>query len=195
LALELKHVIEGLIFAAERPLAEERLAEVLPEHSREKLAAALGELQAEYGGRGIILRRVAGGYQFLTSPELSPQVARVRRQTLRLSRAALETLAIVAYRQPLTRAQVEAIRGVDCGSLLRALVKKRLLRISGRKEAPGRPPLYATTATFLEVFDLEDLSSLPSLAEDQGLGEPFSGTANPKAAPAVPAASRTRGNP
>jgi segregation and condensation protein B len=178
--LEFKRIIEGLIFAAQAPLTLERLAELLPEAGREELAAALQELEAEFSeGRGIALRRIAGGYQFRTNPELAGYVARVRSKTLRLSRAALETLAIVAYRQPVTRAQVEAVRGVDCGHLLRSLVRQRLLRIAGRKEAPGRPPLYATTKTFLEVFDLDDLSGLPTLAEDATLAGPFAGTANP----------------
>lgn len=174
--MELKHIIEAIIFAAGSPVSPERLAELLPEHSPEAIASALAELEADYAPRGINLRRVAGGYQLRTAPRLAAQVAEARGQRLALSRAALETLAVVAYRQPLTRAQIEATRGVDCGGLLRALVKKRLLRIAGRKEAPGRPPLYATTKTFLEVFDLEDLASLPTLAEGEALTAPFGGT-------------------
>lgn len=180
--MELKRIIEGLIFAAESPLAEEKLVQLLPEHAPEDVSAALRALEGDFGtGRGIVLRRVAGGWQLRTAPELAPQVARVRNQTLKLSRAALETLASVAYRQPLTRAQIEDIRGVDCGNLLRALVKRKLLKIAGRKEVPGRPPLYATTKTFLEVFDLDDLGHLPSLAEGESLASPFTGTARPRA--------------
>ncbi len=177
--MELKHIIEGLIFASERPLSAEKLAELLPEHPGGDITAALASLEADYLERGVNLRRVAGGWQLRTAAPLAPYVARVRRQTLRLSRAALETLAVVAYRQPLTRAQVEQARGVDCGGLLRALVGKRLLRIAGRKEVPGRPPLYATTRLFLEVFDLNDLANLPSLAEDAP--DPFAGSLNPRA--------------
>jgi segregation and condensation protein B len=180
--MDLKHLIEGLIFAADAPLPTERLAELLPEQGPEAIAAALAELEADYRGRGVVLRLVAGGYQFRTAPELAPHVKRARGQRLSLSRAALEVLALVAYRQPLTRAQIEAVRGVDCGNLLRALVKKRLLRIAGRKEAPGRPPLYATTKAFLAVFDLDDLASLPTLAEGESFAAPFAGTANPREA-------------
>jgi len=179
--MELKHIIEGLIFAAQGPLSAAKLAELLPEHDAAQIEAALEALAADYQGRGIELRRVAGGFQFRTAAELAGAVARLRGQTLRLSQAALETLAVVAYRQPVTRAQIEAVRGVDCSHLLRALLKRRLLRIAGRKDVPGRPPLYATTKTFLEVFDLEDLSHLPSLAEGEALSAPFAGTANPRA--------------
>jgi segregation and condensation protein B len=176
--LNLKRIIEAMIFAAERPLPEQRLVAALPEHAEGDVIATLREIEADYAERGVSLRRVAGGYQFRTDPGLAGYVARVRAQKApRLSRAALETLAIVAYRQPLTRAQVESVRGVDCSGLLRALVDKRLLKIAGRKEVPGRPPLYATTKTFLEVFDLDDLASLPSLAEGEALSAPFAGTA------------------
>jgi segregation and condensation protein B len=133
-------------------------------------------LQEEYAapGRGILLAEVAGGYQLRTIAESAEYVKTlIREKPNRLSRAALETLAIIAYRQPITKAEVETVRGVDVDGVLNSLLTKKLIRIMGRKDVPGRPWVYGTTPQFLELFGLNDLSSLPPLPE---IHEP---TANP----------------
>lgn len=127
------------------------------------------------------IRRVAGGYQFCTRPDLAAWIRRYRAgRPPALSAAALETLAVVAYRQPVTKAEIDAVRGVDAGGVLKGLLERKLIRIVGRKEVPGRPILYGTTKRFLEVFHLKDLSELPTLEEMRALrpeGEPGGGTA------------------
>jgi segregation and condensation protein B len=135
---------------------------------------ALDQLSGHYreGISGIVLHEVAGGWQLRTSPDnadFARRFLRVRPQ--RLTRAALETLAIVAYRQPVTRPEIEEIRGVDCGAVVKALLERRLVKILGKKEEPGRPILYGTTREFLEFFALKDLASLPTLREFHELSE------------------------
>ncbi len=164
---ELKAVVEGLIFISEVPLRPERLAEVL-EIERGRLQVVLDELSAEYreARRGFILQEVAEGYQFRTRPEHFDWMRRLNRsRPFRFSRAALETLAIIAYRQPVTRAEIEYFRGVDSGGVLKTLLDKHLVRILGKKDIPGRPIIYGTTREFLEFFGLRDLSGLPTLRE------------------------------
>ncbi len=161
-------IVESVMFAAGEPLTMARLADVVPGPSRAELRAALRMLgeRAESEGRGIRLVEVAGGYQFRTAPEYSQWVRRLFQQKpWRLTRATLETLAIVGYKQPITRAEIEAIRGVDVDSVLASLLSRKLVRIVGRKEVVGRPLIYGTTRQFLEVFGLRDLASLPSLSE------------------------------
>jgi len=161
-------IVESVMFAAGEPLTMARLADAVPGPSRAELRAALRMLgeRAEGEGRGIRLVEVAGGYQFRTAPEYAQWVRRLFQQKpWRLTRATLETLAIVGYKQPITRAEIEAIRGVDVDSVLASLLSRKLIRIVGRKEVVGRPLIYGTTRQFLEVFGLRDLASLPSLSE------------------------------
>jgi len=172
-AQEKRRILEALLLAAGEPVSAQKLAGVLgedttPSEVRELLAA----LEAEYAeaGRGFRIEEVAGGYQLRTLPELAPWLQRLRPQPpLRLSRAALETLAIIAYKQPITRAELEHVRGVDVGAVLASLIERRLVRIAGHREVPGRPMLYATTRRFLEVFGLSSLSDLPTLREIEEL--------------------------
>ena len=170
---DLGAIIESLLFAAEGPLSVETLRSVLDGHEIEAIRAALDALAAEYEARGggFCLQQVAGGYQLRSRPCFHPWIRRLRGAAgPRLSRAALETLAIIAYRQPIMRAEVETIRGVDCGGVLRLLLERKLVRVMGRKEIPGRPLIYGTTRLFLEVFELRDLKDLPTLKEIQDLG-------------------------
>jgi len=164
--LRLERILEALFFVAGEALELKRLQKLIPEASREELEAAIKALESRYQGRGVVLRPVAGGFRLETAPDLAPYVQRLVHGTApRLSRAALETLAIVAYKQPITRAEIEALRGVDCSGALKALLEKNLIRIAGRKDVPGKPLLYATTKRFLEVFGLKSLEDLPSLKE------------------------------
>ena len=120
--------------------------------------------------RSYSLREVAGGYQFRSHAEYGPYILKMLQSSpTRLSRAAMETLAIIAYKQPILRQEVEKLRGVDVGGVLKNLLEKELIRIMGRKELPGRPLVYGTTKRFLEVFDLQDIESLPKLKEIQTL--------------------------
>jgi segregation and condensation protein B len=165
---EKRRIIEALLLASSEPVSARRLGAVVPESSAQEIRERVAELNAAYEteGRGFRIEEVAGGLQLRTLPELAPYVQALRpAPPLRLSRAALETLAIVAYKQPVTRAELEDVRGVDVGAVLRSLLERRLVRIAGHREVPGRPMLYATTPRFLEVFGLGSLSDLPTLRE------------------------------
>ncbi|RLA86025.1 MAG: SMC-Scp complex subunit ScpB [Deltaproteobacteria bacterium] len=169
---ELKRVIEALLFAHGDPLSLRDLEKVLPEWPRSEIKRALDELLKDYRrwGLSFTLQEVAGGFQFRTLPEYAQWIKRLRKVTpIKLSRAALETLAIVAYRQPVSRGEIEQIRGVDSGWVIGSLMEKGLIKPVGRKEAPGRPLLYGTTKKFLQVFGLKSLKDLPSLRELQSL--------------------------
>ncbi len=160
-------VVEAFIFAAEAPLSLERIS-ALTEQPRSEVRAVVEELMQDYTSaqRGFYLTEVAGGYQFRTADELSPWLRKLARdRATRFSRAALETLSIVAYRQPVTRAEIEFLRGVDSGGVMKTLLDKNLLRIVGKKDAPGRPLMYGTSRYFLELFGLRDLKDLPTLKE------------------------------
>ena len=164
----LRSVLESLLFAAETPLTVHRLSEVLGGIEKKEIVSVLEELQAEYetAGRGFRLIEVAGGYQMRTPKENADWVKSLfRGRPARISRATLETLAIIAYKQPIIRAEIEAIRGVDVDGVLSTLLERRLVRIVARKDVPGRPFLYGTTTEFLELFNLKDLSNLPTLKE------------------------------
>ena len=164
-------LLEGLLFAAGQPVPVARLVEALDGPARSEVLKALDQLaeRLEAEDRGLRLVRVAGGYQLRTLAEHGPWVRRLLGgKPPRLSRAMLETLAIIAYRQPATKPEIEAIRGVDVDAVLSTLLERRMVRIVGRKEAPGRPILYGTTKDFLEVFSLPDLEALPPLKD---LGE------------------------
>jgi segregation and condensation protein B len=167
-------ILESLLFVSEVPLSLARIKELLPMYTHGEITEALEALRQEYSGdgHGFMMAEVAQGYQLRTKPEYAGWVRRLNKITpTRLSRAALETLAIVAYKQPILRSEIEAIRGVDAGGVLHLLMEKGLVRIMGRKNVPGRPFLYGTTQRFLEVFSLQDLSSLPSLKELEGFAE------------------------
>ncbi len=164
----LEGMIESLLFVAATPLPLRKLVEVLDGPSVREVKAALEGLRRAYDSpnRGVRLVAVAGGFQLRSAPENAACVrALTRERPVRLGRAAMETLAIVAYKQPATRAEIEAIRGVDADAALGSLLAKRLIRIAGRKESVGRPLLYTTTPEFLEVFGLNELRDLPALKE------------------------------
>ena len=169
---ERRRVLEALLLATPEPLTPQRLTHIVPDLSARELSAAIDALNAGYESVGCAFRveAVGGGYQLRTLPEFAPWLAELQPTApLRLSRAALETLAIVAYKQPLTRAEIEHVRGVDVGAVLRSLLERRLVRIAGHREVPGRPMLYATTRRFLEVFGLAALGDLPTLREIEEL--------------------------
>ena len=169
----LKLIIEALLFASDRPLNVHEIHACLPDETRSKITQALNELQTEYDDlkRSFVLREVAQGFQLRTRSEYAPYVLRMLKTSpTRLSRAALETLAIIAYKQPILRHEIERLRGVDVGGILRTLLEKDLVRIMGRKNLPGRPLIYGTTKKFLAVFDLKDLGSLPKLKEIREFG-------------------------
>ncbi len=171
---EIKYIIESLLLVAEEPLKIDRINNILTGAEKKEIQNALAELSEEYEVRkgGFFLREVAGGYQIRTRPEYREWIKRlIRTKTLRLSRAALETLAIIAYKQPIIRSDIEHIRGVNCGGILRMLLERKLIRVLGRKEIPGRPLIYATTKQFLEVFDLKNLKDLPTPEEIETMGE------------------------
>jgi segregation and condensation protein B len=162
----LKAILESLLFAAGEPVSFARLAAVLDNVERDAIRKAIGEMMLGYGTRGVVLEEVAGGYQLRTPKEHALYVRKLlAAKPPRLTRPLLETLAIVAYRQPVTRPEIEQLRGVDSGGVLETLLERRLVRIAGRKDAPGRPIMYATSAEFLEVFGLRDLEGLPDLEE------------------------------
>ena len=161
-------VIESMLLASGAPVPLARLVEALDGPDRREVTSALRALGASYEreGRGLRLVYVAGGYQLRSAPEHAHWVRRLLGgRPPRLSRPMLETLAIVAYRQPCTRPEIEAIRGVDADAVLASLLERRLIRILGRKDGPGRPILYGTTKDFLEVFGLPDLNALPPLGD------------------------------
>jgi len=161
-------IVESMLLASGAPVPLARLVEALDGPERREVTAALRSLSESYEreGRGLRLVYVAGGYQLRSAPEHGHWVRRLLGgRPPRLSRPMLETVAIIAYRQPCTRPEIEAIRGVDADAVLSTLLERRLIRIVGRKDAPGRPLLYATTKDFLEVFGLPDLQALPPLAE------------------------------
>jgi segregation and condensation protein B len=175
--MEWARVLEALLFAATEPMEPSRLAAILregpesgqgwPEVKEQDVRDELAQLSERLAPRGLILREVAGGFRIGTAPDLSGWVAKLKGvvRPPRLSPPALETMAVIAYRQPISRAEVEAVRGVDCSGTLDTLVERGIIRITGRSEAPGRPILYGTTSLFLEHFGLKDLEDLPNSEE------------------------------
>lgn len=160
-------VVEALLFASDVPLEAERIREVLDLESVDAAHDLVTALTARYDedARGLAIMEVAGGYRMVTRPELAPWLVRLARARtrVRLSRPALETLAIVAYKQPVSRPEIDAVRGVNSEATLDNLLERRLVRIAGRKDAPGRPFVYETTREFLIAFGLRDIGDLPKV--------------------------------
>ena len=172
---ELAAILEALLFVSPEPVPVSRLATAIGTVSKAEVEQALKRLEADLAqeGRGIQLVKLAGGYRLVTKVEYAPWLKRMdkAKAAQKLSRSALESLAIIAYKQPLVRAEIEEIRGVETSGVLRTLLERKLVRIVGRKEVPGRPIMYGTTKFFLEHFGLEDITHLPPLREFKELGE------------------------
>jgi segregation and condensation protein B len=172
---DLKSILESLLFVADGPLTVQRLAEVIDAAGKDEIRSILDELNDELQNnrRGIRLTEVAGGYQLRTPKANADWVKKLLGgRPARMGRATLETLAIVAYRQPITKAEIEAIRGVDVDGVMTTLLERNLVRAVARKDVPGRPFLYGTTPEFLELFNLKDLTQLPTLKETEEFALP-----------------------
>ncbi len=162
-------ILEAVLFSSDSPITAAKLAEICGDFSEAEVKKSISELNEEYhhSGRAFEIKSIAGGFQMFTRPEYAPYVEKlfVQRQKNRLSQKALETLAIIAYKQPVTRVEVEAIRGVNADGIIRTLLARNLIAICGRANAPGSPFLYKTTRKFLEYFGLQSLKDLPKLKE------------------------------
>ena len=189
---DLKPIVEALVFASPDPLTPETMVELLDGTPREDIEQALAALQAEYEERaGLQMVQVAGGYQICTRPELHEWVRRLFHQhsKQRLSVQALETLAVVAYKQPITSAEIAEIRGVNVSGVVGTLLERHLVKVTGRKPVVGRPFLYATTQEFLNQFGLSDLGDLPKveeMAEALGMEVPAALAAEESQVPSLP---------
>ncbi len=173
--MDVQPILEGIVFVSGAPVKLDTLIEILPEWDKTAILDGLERIKkgCEEDFRGLELVEVAGGYQFRTKPQWAQWVNRQKKaKPVKLSQSALETLAIIAYRQPVIRPTIEMIRGVDSGWVIRSLLEKGLIRIVGRKDIPGRPLIYGTTKTFLELFNLNTLSDLPTLKEVEPPPEP-----------------------
>ena len=170
---QLKAAIEALLFVSGNPLSLDRLRGIFDEATPESIESQVRALQQEYDdrGSGLMLAEVAGGFQLATRPEQFGWIRKFKsvKVSSKLSKPALETLAIVAYKQPITRTEVETLRGVNIGGIMRNLMERRLVKIVGKKDVPGKPMMYGTTPEFLQYFGLKDLSALPTLKEFQEL--------------------------
>ena len=168
-------LLEALLFSTHHPLTAGKLGELLDVNATKPIRSAIKTLNEQYAstGRSFRVEQVAGGYQLLTLPEFGETLKKFHQREIdaKLTKAALETLAIIAYKQPILRVDVEAIRGVACGETIRSLMEKHLVKIAGRAEEPGRPILYGTTKRFLELFGLNNLKDLP---QSEGLTKPKS---------------------
>lgn len=167
-----KSVIECLIFTSDVPLTIDKMRDVLEGMSKKEIKELIEELIEEYQNlkKGIYIREVAHGYQFCTKPEYADVIKKLRKsKPYHLSQPTLETLSIIAYKQPTTRAEIEVVRGVDCAGVIRSLLEKKLITVLGKKDIIGRPFLYGTTSRFLEVFGLENLASLPAIEKVEQL--------------------------
>ena len=165
---DIKSILESVLFIADGPVPLQRLREVIDGAPEEEIRSALDELRDELEGsrRGVRLVEVAGGFQMRTPKVNADWVKKfLGGRPARMGRATLETLAIIAYRQPITKAEIEAIRGVDVDGVINTLLERDLIRTVARKDVPGRPFLYGTTPKFLELFNLKDLTDLPTLKE------------------------------
>jgi segregation and condensation protein B len=165
-------IVESLLFASTGPLTVKQLRKLLKDPSKEQIQRALKQLATQTEGRGVVLHQVAGGFRLRTNPENAQFVQRMlTARPIRLSRSQLEALAVIAYRQPVTKAEVDHVRGVDGSAVLKLLLDRDLIKIVGRKEEPGRPLLYGTTVNFLELFNLKSLRDMPDLHEFRELSE------------------------
>jgi segregation and condensation protein B len=195
----LRGLLEALVFASDKPITAKELARLASAPVKE-VKELLGELHGAYAKKGVTLDEVAGGWLFRTAAVYAPFVRELAGgRPVRLTRAQIETLAIAAYRQPITRPEIDEIRGVDSGATLKLLLERDLVRIIGKKDEPGRPILYGTTTQFLEFFGLKSLKDLPSLREftelsdesrraaEEELGEPLPAAPPPPAEPAAEA--------
>ncbi|MBM4065838.1 MAG: SMC-Scp complex subunit ScpB [Planctomycetes bacterium] len=166
---EIKPIIESLIFAAEEPITLRKLVDIIGDIDSARVLEAVAQLKNDYDtqGRSFQIEEIAGGYQLFTKPEYYEWIAQLRKKSgeTKLSQAALETLAIIAYKQPILRADLESIRGVQSGQIIRLLMEKDLVKVVGRDESLGHPLLYGTTKRFLEYFGLKDLKDLPNIEE------------------------------
>ncbi len=170
----LKALIEAIVYVSPEPVTVEQIVRSLEGEERERIKAKLQELMQEYerDDHGVQIRQVAGGYKFSSKPEHHEVVRKFVKSLkppIRLSKPALETLAVIAYRQPVTLPEIQAIRGVDCGGVIHTLLEKKLVVTAGRKSVVGRPILYRTSRDFLVHFGLKDVSELPSLREFEEL--------------------------
>jgi len=165
----LKYAIEAMLFASDKPLSAEQIRPALDNLASAEIRKLIEELQTEYeqANRGIRVAEIAGGFMMVTATGFAPILKKLfkDRHTERLSKQALETLAIIAYKQPLTRTEIELLRNVNVDGVMKSLLDKNLIRISGRKKTPGRPLVYGTTRQFLEHFGLKSLGDLPSILE------------------------------
>jgi len=170
---EIKSIIEALILASENPVSVDKIADVIGSTDKNEIACQLSEIVNEYREKngGICLQEVAGGFQFRTRSDLAPWIKKLKGLRSRLTSTSLETLAVIAYRQPVMKSEIDRIRGVDAGGAIKKLLEKKLIRIMGRKDVPGKPMIYGTTKKFLEVYNLQDLSDLPTLQELKELQE------------------------
>lgn len=171
---KIRSIIEAIIFASEQPVTLDQLAQSIDSVDKQELGVLLEQLVIDWrgAGRSFHLVEVAGGWQFRTKAEYGPYVQRMAHdRPTKLSRSSLETLAVIAYKQPITRPEIEDLRGVDSGAVVKNLLDRNLIKIVGKKDAPGKPMVYGTTARFLEVFSLRDLGSLPSLRDLKDLEE------------------------
>ncbi len=167
---ELKSIVENILLASDQPVTPDDLQSTLMNGTeKSELQSLLKELQEEYQSRNLKIEEIAGGYQLCTRPEYSEWVRKFLKldKTTKLSQPSLDTLSIIAYKQPLTKQEVEEIRGVDCGGVIRTLLDKKIVGPAGRKKVPGRPIMYRTTRKFLEYFGLKDLVDLPTLEDLQ----------------------------
>lgn len=172
--ITLKQIVESILFVSDTPLSLERLYTILEEFERDDIRAALAEITADSNSdkRAIELVQVAGGYQFRSRSAFADYIRRLKKlKPTRFSPSALESLAIIAYRQPVTRSEIEYFRGVDSGGVLKSLLDKKLIKIIGKKDIPGKPLIYGTTKEFMEIFSLKDLASLPTLREIEALAD------------------------
>jgi segregation and condensation protein B len=168
--LQIKPILESILFVSESPVRLKTLLEIIPEAGKETILEGIRTLMKEYEdpSKGMELVEVAGGYQLRTKSQCAEWISRLKKaKPVKFSQSAMETLAIVAYRQPVIRSQIEVIRGVDAGWILRTLMEKGLIKMMGRKDLPGRPIIYGTTQGFLELFSLNSLQDLPTLKEIQ----------------------------
>ena len=170
-----KSVIEALLLASEKPLGLDKIREVLDNLAPQDTLKLIEELKQEYiqSNRGMRIIEIAGGFQMITAPDFAPFLKKLfkDRNAERLSKPALETLAIIAYKQPLTRSEIELLRNVNVDGVMKSLLDKNLIRITGRKKAPGNPHVYGTTRLFLEHFGLKSLQDLPRIEEFSALAE------------------------